>query len=113
MSQFLVTGASGFAGRYLIEQLLNDRHQVAGLVRSAGTLTNRRAREVVADLLDEDGVGRAVTEVKPDGIFHLGAPETSVGHSWSNPERAVGANSQSLLSVLKAARALKSTPRVL
>lgn len=98
--KYLVTGAGGFAAPYLIKELEASGHEVIGW----------RRKDV--DLLDRAATVRAVGKLKPDGIFHLAAPHTSVGTSWQNPERTIDENLETTLSVLAAANQLDSKPRV-
>lgn len=111
--KYLVTGASGFAGRHVIRQLRDAGHEVTGLVRRGGTIRRDGFDEVIVDLRNGAAVNKAVATVLPEGIFHLAAPETSVGHSWKEPETTIEANLGSTLNVLGAARRLSKPPKVL
>jgi GDP-4-dehydro-6-deoxy-D-mannose reductase len=64
---WLVTGGSGFLGRHLLERLDREPVDVVALGRRA--IPGRRF--VTADLLDGDGLHRALEEVSPSAIFHL------------------------------------------
>jgi nucleoside-diphosphate-sugar epimerase len=57
----LVTGAKGFTGRYLVEELENSGYEVFGLEDSKGEV----------DLLDSPRVLSLVKMVKPDSVIHL------------------------------------------
>jgi 2-alkyl-3-oxoalkanoate reductase len=68
-----VAGSTGALGKQLVPRLVREGHEVVGMthredrrdfVRSLG------ARPVVADALDPDEVGRAVSESDPDVIVH-------------------------------------------
>lgn len=110
--RFLVTGATGFVGRYLCKQLLQDGHDVASLVRRGGTAPEQ-TQELVADLFDESAVYDAVTEFAPDGIFHLAATETWPRRSKQIPAETIRGNVTTTLSILEAARRMSQSPRVL
>lgn len=110
--RYLVTGAGGFVGRYLTRSLLEGGHEVTGLVRRPGTLASGVV-EVVADLLDRDQVVKVIEDVKPDGIFHLAAPETSVGRSWQDPATTISGNLDSAVSVFEASRRLAKPAKIL
>lgn len=99
--KYLVTGASGFAGPYLVKALEPGGHEVIPMTRRD------------ADLLDRAATAKFIATAKPDGIFHLAAPHTSVGQSWTEPEAAIDENLESTLSVLAAAKVLDPKPRVL
>jgi len=64
------------------------------------------------DVTDPDAVGRALTEAKPDAVYHLAA-QSSVGSSWSNVARTFEVNATGTLHVLQAVQACQPRPRVL
>jgi NAD dependent epimerase/dehydratase len=108
----LVTGAGGFIGSHLVEQLLRRGRRVRALVRytsvrSAGWLrdidANLRANlEIVyGDIQDPRAVREAVNGC--DVIFHLAAL-ISVPYSYVAPIAFVEANVKGTLNVLEAAR---------
>jgi len=68
-----VAGASGAIGRQLVPKLVANGHEVVGMTRSEGKrdlLRGLGARPVVADALDPEAVGRAVSEADPEVIVH-------------------------------------------
>jgi nucleoside-diphosphate-sugar epimerase len=73
-----MTGASGFVGANLARRLLGDGHEVHLLLRPGHRawrveeLTDR-VRRHEADLTDREAVGRVVTAVRPEWVFHLAA----------------------------------------
>jgi dihydroflavonol-4-reductase len=72
MKRFLVTGATGFLGRHVVEQLFGqpDDTLVRILCRAKNPWTTSPRVEIVyGDILDVAVVERAVRNV--DGIFHL------------------------------------------
>lgn len=64
----LLTGSRGFTGKYVREALERDGFSVVGLVQSGAG-----ADEIAADLLDVEGLRRAVAQVQPDYVIHLAA----------------------------------------
>lgn len=68
----LVTGASGFIGSTLIEELLADGFRVKALLRRTSSLCNLQDlnfEKVEGDVLDKDSLRNAVQGV--DVVFHL------------------------------------------
>jgi GDP-4-dehydro-6-deoxy-D-mannose reductase len=88
---YLVTGITGFAGPHLARLLLDEGHEVYGLIRgSNGRETDlldvmteaelKRIRWLVADLVDFPSLEQVIRQNALDGIFHLAAqshPPTS------------------------------------
>jgi len=68
-----VAGASGAIGRRLLPQLVAAGHEVVALARSADkarALEALGARTVVADALDAEALGAAVTKSEPQAVVH-------------------------------------------
>lgn len=64
----LVTGASGFTGRYVVERLIAEGCTVLDLApRSGGPDTG------AVNLLDRDALATAVRELQPERVIHLAA----------------------------------------
>jgi nucleoside-diphosphate-sugar epimerase len=68
-----VAGATGALGKQLIPQLVANGHEVVGMIRTDAKreLVQRQgARPVVADALDPEAVGGAVSAAEPEAIVH-------------------------------------------
>ena len=80
--RILVTGAAGQLGGYLMEQLARKGYSPLGLgrVESPGV-------DVVADIVDREGLARAIDEARPDAIIH-GAAYTDVDGCERDPALA-------------------------
>jgi nucleoside-diphosphate-sugar epimerase len=68
-----VAGATGALGRQLIPQLVARGHEVAGMTRTEAKrdlIAALGAQPVVADALDAEAVGEAVSRAEPDAIIH-------------------------------------------
>lgn len=81
----LVIGPCGQDGSYLVEQLLEDDHEVYGLVRRFNATT--RARQVYGDLRDQESLERCLRSSRPDVVFNLAAV-TAPGTGWGAPQPA-------------------------
>jgi GDPmannose 4,6-dehydratase len=102
----LITGITGQDGSYLAEQLLAEGREVVGIVRPArGPAGLDGVTVVEADLLDPEGLRRAVLEAAPAEVFHLAAP-AFVPDSWKRPAETVAAIATGTAAVLEAARAV-------
>ncbi|MFZ0042102.1 MAG: NAD(P)-dependent oxidoreductase [Solirubrobacteraceae bacterium] len=67
-----VTGASGFLGQAVTEELRSRGHEVIALVRRPGS-EPEGTTAVRCDMGDADGLRRAVAESQPDWVIHLAA----------------------------------------
>jgi dTDP-glucose 4,6-dehydratase len=110
----LVTGAGGFIGSHLVEQLVAQGAKVRAFVRynsraDAGLLKQVPAEilqevEIIAgDLRDEDAIRSAVKECQV--VFHLGAL-ISIPYSYLHPVEVASTNMMGTLNVLVACRDL-------
>ena len=110
--QVLVTGAGGFIGSHLVEELVRRGHRVRAFVRynssnSWGWLDHasreiRDSLEVVAgDVRDPASVREAVRGCR--SIFHLAAV-ISIPYSYRAPDSYVETNIRGTLNILEAAR---------
>jgi len=92
--KYLITGITGFAAPHLANLLIDEGHEVAGLIRCSNG-REEQVRELMddahfskvqflfCDLTDVDGMMRLFQEQKFDGVFHLAAqshPPTSFTH---------------------------------
>src|ERR1700688_1842672 len=68
----LVTGASGFIGGVTCRQLLERGHEVAALVRRAGS-NPVGTTAVNGDLGADGGLAQALQRTRPDCVIHLAA----------------------------------------
>lgn len=109
-----ITGATGFAGSHLVDQLLADGHEIVTLVHAETSLQDLpdspQIREVVGNLLDVEGLKTAVSNAQPDVIYHL-AGQASPQRSWVIPGATLAVNSVGTANLLDAAVAY-GRPRV-
>lgn len=71
----LITGLSGFTGRYMAEELLAVGYQIWGIGESTS-----EGLSLKADLTDLESLHAAIAEIKPHVVVHL-AGIAFVGHS--------------------------------
>ncbi|MFE4106581.1 NAD-dependent epimerase/dehydratase family protein [Almyronema epifaneia] len=70
----LVTGANGFTGSHLVKALLQQGHEVVGLVRPTSNLSRLAALDfplVYGDISDRAALDKAISGV--DVVFHIAA----------------------------------------
>lgn len=74
MTRTLVTGASGFTGRYLVQALAAAGHEVHALVQDADGMDRQSDVWIHGcDLTDAAACRQVVDRVKPDLVAHLAA----------------------------------------
>lgn len=104
MRTVLVTGAGGFAGSHLVEELLDQGNRVVALVSTKARLTNleRLLSKIVvepADLLDGPILRKILEIHQPSCIYHLAAVSTKFeteGEFW-NPFQSITKGTLNLL----------------
>lgn len=112
--KILVTGADGFIGSHLVEELVTREYQVKAFVYynsfcSWGwldTLSDNIMNNVEifqGDVRDPNGVEEAMKDV--DAVFHLAAL-IAIPFSYHSPDTYVDTNIKGTLNILQAARKL-------
>ncbi len=111
--RFLITGATGFAGRHLLRHL-QQQYPGASLhgttLSSGGPLDGVTLHEL--DLCDGGKTGQLLQETQPHFVAHLAAmssPRQSFAQSWPT----IRNNLLAQINVLEACAALSTQPRVL
>lgn len=119
-NKVLITGADGFIGSHLTEQLLKEGHQVKAFVlynsfNSYGWLDSlpkdvlKNIEIFSGDIRDPNGVRIAMEEC--DTVYHLAAL-IAIPYSYHSPDSYVDVNIKGTLNVMQAARLL-NTKRIL
>ena len=87
----LVTGASGFVGRYLVDHLTAAGDTVVPFAHDGNDV----------DVVDAEAVGAAIDAARPEVVYHLAA-STHIGESWHAPAAVFRVNAEGTLNVLRA-----------
>ncbi|HHV63434.1 MAG TPA: GDP-mannose 4,6-dehydratase [Firmicutes bacterium] len=117
MKKALITGITGFAGSHLAEYLLADgKTKVYGTFRWRSRTENvehimDRLTMVECDLCDASAVYRAISEIRPDVIFHLAA-QSFVPTSWIAPYDTLMNNILGELNLFEAVRRAGIDPTI-
>ena len=116
--RILITGASGFVGRHLLDALLSTAAplDVHALVRTdpegLARLYPGRLRCHRGDLLERAELGRLVATLTPTRVFHLAA-DSRIGLSWADPARCIAQNVIGTANLLGALEACGRPPSLL
>ena len=102
--KILITGASGFLGRYLIEHLRTKDPENAVFTVCRNPLTQDGASHTVMDLNDEKELDALVNRIRPNQIYHL-AGIARIHESISVPDY-FNNNTKSTIHLLRALKQL-------
>lgn len=110
----LVTGAAGFVGGHLIDQLVAQGTPVAGWYRPGSDASARRddVAWTAVDLLDRETVRRAIAQTDPAAVYHL-AGAAHVARSWQFAVDTFRGNLLATHYMLESLREVSSTARIL
>ena len=111
MEKVLITGATGFVGKYLIKHLLSlKKYEIYATYRKEHSLENFESKEkinfVKVDLLDKDQIKNVLKEAKPDIIVHLAA-QAAILESIKNPLETLHNNIDSQLFLFESLKELE------
>jgi GDPmannose 4,6-dehydratase len=106
----LITGLTGQDGSFMAELLLEHGYEVFGTIRRPpseplGCAEHLRDRVslIQADLEDPASLAAAVTNTRPDQLYHLASP-SFIPESWVDPARTLQAIAGSTATLLAAIR---------
>jgi CDP-glucose 4,6-dehydratase len=110
MKQVLITGATGFVGAHVTEEVLSQGAKVTALINefSKNSLFSQRGllqgvNPVVGSLLDYDLLEKTIRENKIDTVLHIAAIAIE-GVAFQNPRLAFEVNVRGTYNLLEAAR---------
>ena len=108
----LITGASGFAGGYLIEHLQGVQEVVAWTRGEPPPHLANRAQWMRVDVRRRDDVRDALRQMQPRYVYHC-AGFTHAGRSWTSPVEPLEVNVLATHHLLDGLRRIGSPCRVL
>ncbi len=113
--RIFITGATGFAGSHLVENLIAQGHQLFLLVHEATShqplMQHENMTLIAGDLLQQETLETAVAQAKPDVVYHL-AGQAYPARSWQQPGLTLAVNSVGTANLLQAV-VNQGRPRVL
>lgn len=108
----LVTGANGFVGGTIARAWQKSGGRVVGVVRSERSQTGDQGIVLVRCYYAAEEIRDLVNHYAPDAIFHA-VGTASVAWSFTDPDRSLNANFETLCAVLEGVRHSRYRPRVL
>ena len=112
MKTVLIFGVGGFVGRYLAQEFKRNGYSVFGSDLAEQVDESIVTRYFQADLLDSTRIENQIAELSPDFIVNLAAI-SSVGVSWSIPQKTMEINVIGALNILEATRKFAAAAKVL
>jgi GDP-4-dehydro-6-deoxy-D-mannose reductase len=114
----LITGITGFAGSHLAEYIIahHPQAEVFGIVRWRSRMDNvqgilGKVKFIEADLKDMVSLKAALSESKPDRIFHLAA-QSFVPTSWKCPSETFQINAIGQINLFESILSLGLSPKI-
>jgi GDP-4-dehydro-6-deoxy-D-mannose reductase len=106
--KILITGASGFIGRYLSFHAAGQGHEVIGTYLSETDLSSRTPKHagirwVGLDMRKDPEIRALVKETRPDAVFHLAA-QAYAQTAWKDPLDTFDTNVSGTIRLYEALR---------
>ena len=115
----LITGAAGFKGSHLVEQLSRTNARIISLVREFDPKSyfetkhlGKKSIVVIGDLKDPIKMADIMSQFKITSIFHLGA-QPIVTTALVNPSETLNSNIMGTVNILEAARLYGNVSEIL
>jgi len=94
----MITGAGGFVGKHLIENLKGN-HEVIATDRLSSPPIGLRVPYLSMDITDNKNVREVLQKVIPDAIIHLAA-QSMVASAWADPASTIYINTIGTINLI-------------
>lgn len=101
MKKVLITGAGGFVGKYLIEEFKKQNYEIVACDINKKQAFEKDIKYYDMNILDKEVVDNIINDCQPDYLINLAAI-SSVGLSWSIPDKTIEVNVVGTLNLLEA-----------
>jgi GDP-4-dehydro-6-deoxy-D-mannose reductase len=97
----IVTGASGFVGKYLVQLLLQHNHTVIAIgINNSAFLKEMNVPIYKIDIVDATALKSCFKNEQPDAVVHLAAI-SNIPITWNKPELTIDINIHGTVNVLE------------
>ncbi len=103
MKKVLITGAGGFVGKYLIEEFKKQNYEIVACDINKKQAFEKDLKYYDMNILDKEVVDNIINDCQPDYLINLAAI-SSVGLSWSIPDKTIEVNVVGTLNLLEAVK---------
>ncbi|PZD96380.1 GDP-mannose 4,6 dehydratase [Paenibacillus sambharensis] len=103
MKRALITGVTGFAGRYLAKNLLDHGYEVWGGARNGSINSVNGVKLIELNYTSYQEIQNKMNDLEPDVVFHLSG-QSSVRRSWDIVEETFDANLMASINLLDGIR---------
>ena len=103
MKKILITGAGGFVGKYLIEEFKKQNYEIVACDINKKQAFEKDIKYYDMNILDKEVVDNIINDCQPDYLINLAAI-SSVGLSWSIPDKTIEVNVVGTLNLLEAVK---------
>jgi len=113
--KYLITGASGFIGSFLVELLLQKKHDVCACGQKFGSIFYNLPGNLLiqeGNIKNADYIYDAIQEYKPDVIIHLAA-QSFPNISWESPVHTFEVNVIGTINLLEAVLKTEIKPKII
>lgn len=103
MKKVLITGAGGFVGKYLIKEFKKQNYEIIACDINKKSAFDNDVKYYDMDILNKELVDNIINDCQPDYLINLAAI-SSVGVSWSIPDKTIEVNVVGTLNLLEAVK---------
>jgi GDP-4-dehydro-6-deoxy-D-mannose reductase len=115
MSLSLVTGAGGFIGSLLVQELGKKGQEVVSVYNTSSSIdftkSNLKSISIPLDILDKNALNKIIQKYRPKKIYHLAA-QSSPENSWLDPRKTINVNFIGTLNLIQSVIANKINPKI-
>ncbi len=113
MSITIVTGAGGFIGSFLVQELEKKGQEVVSVYNTGSTLdfSQNNSESISIDISNINAFNKIIEKYQPSKIYHLAA-QSSPENSWLDSRKTINVNFIGTLNLIQSVIANKVNPKI-